>query len=110
MKSINRFSLQVLLCDVKTCGVYCRIKLSRKFQLKDQIKKNMRLTKSEEYNTGKDSKSHLFKPSVEINHKIVTLHDFKIVGKGCKRPKFKRKLAEPLQVKGNHLTKETVVL
>ena len=110
MKSINRFSLQVLLCDVKTCGVYCRIKLSRKFQLKDQIKKNMRLTKSEEYNTGKDSKSHLFKHSVEINHKIVTLHDFKIVGKGCKRPKFKRKLAEPLQVKGNHLTKETVVL
>ena len=70
----------------------------------------MRLTKWEEYNTGKDSKFHLFKHSVEINHEIVTSDDFEIVGKGCKRPKFKRKLAEPLQVKGNHLKKETVVL
>ena len=48
---------------------------------------------------GKDLKSHLFKHSVETNHKMVTLDDFKIIGKGYKRSKFRRKLAESLYIK-----------
>ena len=31
--------------------------------------------------------------------KSVTLHDFKIIGKGYKTPKFRRKLAESLHIK-----------
>ena len=49
--------------------------------------------------SGKDLKSHLFKHSVETNHKMVTLDDFKITGKGCKRSKFRRKLNESLHIK-----------
>ena len=36
---------------------------------------------------------------METNHKRVTLDDFKIIGKGCKRSKFRRKLAESLHIK-----------
>ena len=36
---------------------------------------------------------------METNHKMVTLDDFKIIGKGYKRSKFKRKLAESVRIK-----------
>ena len=49
--------------------------------------------------SGKDSKSNLFKHAMETNHKTVTLDDFKIIGKGYKRSKFRRKLAESLHIK-----------
>ena len=48
---------------------------------------------------GKDSNSHLFKHVMETNHKTVTLDDFKIIGKGYKISKFRRKLAESLHIK-----------
>ena len=51
------------------------------------------------HHNGKDLKSYLFKYSVEINHKAVILDDFKIIGKGYKRSKFRRKLAESLHFK-----------
>ena len=36
---------------------------------------------------------------VETNHKMVTLEDSKIMGKGYKRSKLSRKLAELLHIK-----------
>ena len=53
--------------------------------------------------SGKDSKPHLFKHAMETNHKVVTLGDFKITGKGYKSSKFRRKLAESLHNKKNFL-------
>ena len=44
-------------------------------------------------------KSHLFKYSVETNHKTVTLDAFKIIGKVCKRLKFRLELAKSLHIK-----------
>ena len=49
--------------------------------------------------SGKDSKSHIFKHAKETNHKTWTLDDFKIIGKGYKRSKFRRKLSESLHIK-----------
>lgn len=50
----------------------------------------------------KDLKSDLFKHMVGTNHKMVALDDFKIIGKGDKRSKLKRKLAELLRIKEEH--------
>ena len=36
---------------------------------------------------------------METNHKMVPLDDFKIMRKGYKIPKFRRKLAESLHIK-----------
>ena len=49
--------------------------------------------------SGKDARSHLFKHSVETKYKMVRLDDFKIIGKGWKRSKFRCKLAELLHIK-----------
>ena len=59
------------------------------------------------YHSGKELQSHLFKHSVEINHKTVTLDDFKIIAKGYKGSKFRRKLAEALHIKENHSSLNT---
>ena len=40
LKSMNKFSTQVFSCNVKTCTAYSGTKLSSKFQLKDQAKKD----------------------------------------------------------------------
>ena len=40
MKSMNKFLTRVLPCNVKTCTTYSGIKLSSKFQKKDQTKKD----------------------------------------------------------------------
>ena len=37
---MNKFSTQVLSCNVKTCTAYCGTKLCSKFQSKDQTKKD----------------------------------------------------------------------
>ena len=124
LKSMNNFSTRVLPCNLKTCTAYSGTKLSSKFQLKDQTKKDhqhdvvyyakcpeeqctedytgetgRRLIERVKDHSGKDSKSHLFKHAKETNHKTVTLDDFKIIGKGYKRSKFRRKLAESLHIK-----------
>ena len=44
--------------------------------------------------SGKGLKSHLFKDSVKTNYKMVILDDLKIIGKGYKKSKFRRKLVE----------------
>ena len=49
--------------------------------------------------SGNDLRFNLFKHSVKTKHKIATLDDFKIAGKGYKRSKFRRKLAESLHIK-----------
>ena len=61
--------------------------------------KGRRLIERVKDHSGKDWKSHLFKHLVETNHKTVTLDDFKIIGKGYRRSKFRRKLAESLHIK-----------
>ena len=50
---------------------------------------------------GKDKDSHMFKHSIEANHPGVTLDDFRIIGKGFRHRKFKRKIAEALFIKEN---------
>ena len=114
MKSINKFSSQVLPCKVKACIAYSGTKLSSRFQLKDQTKKDhqhdvvyyrkcpeeqctkdytgetgRRLIERVKDRSGNDLRSNLFKYSVKTKHKIATLDDFKITGKGCERSKFR---------------------
>ena len=124
---MNKFSSRVWPCNVKTCVAYFGAKLtgnSSKFQLKDQTKKDhrhdvvdnvkrpeeecrvdytaetgKRLTEHVKHHSGKDLKSNLFKHSVEINDKTMTLDDFKIIGKGYKRSQLRLKLAESLHIK-----------
>ena len=38
---------------------------------------------------------------------MVTLHDFKIIGKGCRISKYRRKLAESLHIKEKHSSLNT---
>ena len=45
---------------------------------------------------GRDKKSHLFRHSVEHNHKNVERQDFKIIGKGYRNNAMKRKISEAL--------------
>ena len=124
LKSMTKLSTRVLPCNTKTCAVYSGTKLSSKFQLKDQTKKDHQHDLvyyekcpeeqgTEDYTgetgrrriervkdrSGKDSKSHLFKHSMEANHETVTLDDFKIKGKGYRRLKFRWKFAESLHIK-----------
>ena len=124
LKLMNKFTSRVLPCNVKTCIIYYGTKLSSRFQLKDQMKKGHQhevvyyakypkeqctedymeesgrhLIEQVKDQSGRDINSYLFKRLVGTNHKMVTLEDFKIVGKGCKRPKFRRNLAELLHIK-----------
>ena len=127
LKSMNKFSTRVLPCNVKTCTAYSGTKLSSKFQLKDQTKKDHQhdvvyyakcpeeqctedytgetdrcLVEHVNDHSGKDSNSHLFKHAKVPNHKTVKLDDFKIIEKGYKRSKFRRKFAESLHIKEKH--------
>ena len=124
LKSMNKFSSRVLPSNVKILTAYSGTKLSSKFQLKDQTKKDhqhdvvyyakcpveqctedytgetgRRLIERLKDHSGKDSKAHLFKHAMQTNHKTVTLDDFKIIRKGYKISKFRRKLAESLHIK-----------
>ena len=103
---MNKFKSRVLSRSIETCISYFGTKLSSRFQLKDHTKKDhqhvvyyvkrpeeqctedhtgengKRLIERGKGHSGKDSKSHLIKHSVETIHKMFTLDDFKIVGKG----------------------------
>ena len=123
LKWMNKFSSQLLPCNIKTCIAYFATKLSSRFQLKDQTKQDLQHNVvyyvkcpheqcTEDYtretrrcliehvkdHSGKDLMSHLLTYSVETKHKMVTLHDFKFIGKSYKRSKFTRKLAESLHI------------
>ena len=112
--------------NVTTCIAYSETKLSSRFQLKDQTKKDHQnhvvyyakcpeeqctedcngetgrcLIERVKDHSGKDLKSHLFKHFVETHHKMVTLDDFKIIKKHYKRSKFRCKSTESLHVKEN---------
>ena len=90
LKSMNNFSTRVLPCNLKTCTAYSGTKLSSKFQLKDQTKKDHQhdvvyyakcpeeqctedytgetgrpLIERVKDHSGKDSKSHLLKHEKE---------------------------------------------
>ena len=47
----------------------------------------------------RDKNSHLYKHSQEISHPCVTLSDFKVIGSNFQNQKFKKKIAEPLQIR-----------
>ena len=48
---------------------------------------------------GRDTKSHMFKHSIEKEHKEVTQSDFKIIGSHSNNNRHKRKIAEALLIK-----------
>ena len=63
--------------------------------------------------SGKDSKSHMLKHSLENNHKQVCFEDFRILRNGYTNSKIKRKISEALFIKELHPslnTQETSVL
>ena len=49
--------------------------------------------------SGKDSKSHMLKHSLENNHKQVSFEDFRILRNGYTNSKIKRKISEALFIK-----------
>ena len=49
--------------------------------------------------SGKDSKSHMLKHSLENNHKQVSFEDFHILRNGYTNSKIKRKISEALFIK-----------
>ena len=51
------------------------------------------------YHSGKDSKSHMWKHSLENNHKHVSFEDFRILRNGYTNNKFKQKISETLFIK-----------
>ena len=57
--------------------------------------------------SGKHLKFHLFKDSLEIKHKMVTLDDLKIIGNDYKRSNFRRKLVESLHIKEKRFSLNT---
>ena len=59
----------------------------------------------------RELKSHLFKNSVEVNHKMIKLHEFKTIGKGYNSSKFRHNLADLLQIeeKGSLYTQKASV-
>ena len=63
--------------------------------------------------SGKNSKSHMLKHSVENDHKRVFFEDFRILRNGYTNSKIKRKISEALFIKELHPslnTQETSVL
>ena len=51
--------------------------------------------------SGKDVNSHVFKHSIETDHPIVTIDDFRVLKTGYRQKKFRRKLFEALFIKQN---------
>ena len=49
--------------------------------------------------SGKDSRSHMLKFSLENNHEHVSFEDFRILRNGYTNSKFKRKISEALFIK-----------
>ena len=49
--------------------------------------------------SGKDSKSHMLKHSLEYNHKHVSFEDFRVPRNGYTNSKFKQKMWEALFIK-----------
>ena len=48
---------------------------------------------------GKDNKSHVLKHTYESGHKAVSINDFRVLNKGFKNHKMKRKISEALLIK-----------
>ena len=124
LKSMIKISSRILPCNNDAFIAHSGTKLSDRFQLKNQTNtdhlhdvfyyaKCPKEQCTKDYtgetgrrpivrvkeHSGKDSKSDLFKNSVETNHKTVTLGDFKMIEKGYKRSKFRCKLVELLHIK-----------
>ena len=108
--------------NIETKVVYTGTKLGSNFQVKDKTKFNrehnlvhyVKCPKcQEDYiaeivrrlhdriydHSGKDSKSHMLKHSLENNHKQVSFEDFRIIRNGYTNSKFKRKILEALFTK-----------
>ena len=51
--------------------------------------------------SGKDVNSHVFKNSIETEHPIVTIDDFRVLKTSYRQKKFRRKLSEALLIKQN---------
>ena len=124
MKSLNNTLVNVLPEGHTTKIVYSGKKLGSYFNIKDQTKMQhrndliyytecpendcmenyvgeteSRLQKQVDEHSGKDNKSHVLKYAYESGHKAVSINDFKVLKKGFKNHKMKRKISEALLIK-----------
>ena len=63
----------------------------------DEIER--RLQERVDEHGGKDNKSHVLKHTYESGHKAFSINDFKVLKKGFKNHKMKRKISEALLIK-----------
>ena len=126
LKNVKRHITKLLPEQEGVALVFTGTKLGTKFNIKDKTSKEHQhdLTYSvvcpdancnEEYNcetgrrliervhehSGKDVRSHVFKHSIDTDHSIVTIHDFRVFKTRYRQKKFRRKLSEALLIKQN---------
>ena len=126
LKNVKRHITKLLPEQEGVALVFTGTKLGTKFNIKDKTSKEHQhdLTYSvvcpdancnEEYNgetgrrliervhehSGKDVNSRVFKHSIETDHPIVTIDDFRVLKTGYRQKKFRRKLSEALIIKQN---------
>ena len=122
LKSFKTALHRSLPNNIETKIVYTRTKLGSNFQIKDKTKFDHKYDLvyyvkcpecQEDYigeigrrlhericdHSGKDSKSHMLKHSLENNHKQVSFEDFRIIQNGYTNSKFKQKISEELFIK-----------
>ena len=126
LKNVKRHITKLLPEQERVALVFTGTKLGTKFNIKGKTSKEHKhdLTYSvvcpdancnEEYNgktvrrliervyehSGKDVNSHVFKHSIETDHPIVTIDDFRVFKTSYRQKKFRRKLSEVLFIKQN---------
>ena len=122
LKSFKTVLHRSLPNNIETKIVYTRTKLGSNFQIKDKTKFDHKYDLvyyvkcpecQEDYigeigrrlhericdHSGKDSKSHMLKHSLENNHKQVSFEDFCRIQNGYTNSKFKQKISEELFIK-----------
>ena len=106
----NNIETKVVYTGTKLCSNF-QIKEKTKFDHKHDLVYYVKCTEcQEDYigeigrifhericdHSGKDSKSHMLKHSLENNHKHVSFEDFRILRNGYANSKFKQKVSEAL--------------
>ena len=124
MKSLNKHIKQVLPENHQSKYAYKSKKLGAYFNIKDQTKFEhyndlnylvdcpdelcpenylgetaRRLNERVLEHAGKDKKSHMLRHTLQSGHPPVSLNDFKVLVKGFKNNRTKRKISEALLIK-----------
>ena len=126
LKNVKHHITKLLPEQEGVALVFTGTKLGTKFNIKDKTSKEKQcdLTYSvvcpdancnEEYkgetgrrliervheHSGKDVNSYVFKHSIETDHPIIIIDDFRVLKTSCHQKKFRRKLSEALLIKQN---------